>query len=108
MAMAAFSHEVTPARVNLEQTAVLTEARVLLPTSDWTLRLSRGILDVFCPCPMVRPVPLGKRRHSQRPSRRNAAEAAFLGCGAGRALAHRLAAHESRHSEVERGREMHE
>jgi len=32
MAMAA--HEVTPAAFNLEQTAVLTEARVLLPISD--------------------------------------------------------------------------
>jgi len=31
--------------------------------------LSRGILDVFCPCPMVRLASLGKRRHSQMPRR---------------------------------------
>src|SRR5437870_7149034 len=34
--------------------------------------LSRGILDVFCSCSMVRPVPLGKRRHSQCPGGRRA------------------------------------
>jgi len=36
---AAFSHEVTPVAFNLEQTVVLTEARVLLPTSELDVAL---------------------------------------------------------------------
>src|SRR5664280_1882887 len=37
--------------------------------------VSRGILDVFCSCPMVRLVPLGKGRHSQCPGATNGSNA---------------------------------
>src|ERR1035437_4820362 len=37
--------------------------------------VSWGILDVFCSCPLVRLVPLGKGRHSQCPGATNASNA---------------------------------
>src|ERR1035441_1594737 len=46
--------------------------------------LSRGILNVFCSCPMVRLAPLGRRRHSQCPGARNGSNASaepILMCG---------------------------
>src|SRR5256886_10213846 len=42
--------------------------------------LSRGLLDVFCSCPIVRIVLLGKRRHSQCSGGRNCSNASQAPC----------------------------
>src|SRR5438128_5955742 len=44
--------------------------------------LRRGVLDVFCSCPMLRLVRLGKRRHSQWPGGRRARRSILM-CGFG-------------------------
>jgi hypothetical protein len=59
-----------PLRLLLPRLALVEREHWQLPTDQKSL--GRGILDVFCSCPMVRPVPLGKRGHSQYPTRKTA------------------------------------
>src|SRR5713226_8821015 len=54
----------------LPRLALLEGGHRQLPTDQ--KGLSRGILDVFCSCPMLRLVAFGKRRHSQCPGGRRA------------------------------------
>src|ERR1019366_5741864 len=49
-------------RLLLPRLALVEREHWQLPTDQ--KNLGRALLDVFCSCPMVRPVPLGKRGHS--------------------------------------------